>query len=202
MDNLTEQELCIRSDEEVAALAAAGNHDASNHLIARYRNYVYKCAASYFVTGGDREDIVQEGMIGLYKAIRDYNSNLSTSFSAFAAVCIKRQIISAVKASTRKKHIPLNSYISLSDSENENENVASEKNEPLKVMLDKEYRKRVSVKISKLLSSFELKVLYCYLDGMSYSEISKAVGKDTKAVDNAIYRIKKKLLFLLCRDGE
>ena len=202
MDNLTEQELCRLSYEAIAELAASGSESAANHLIARYRNYVYKCAASYFVTGGEHEDIVQEGMIGLYKAIRDYNPDLFANFSAFAATCIKRQIISAVKASTRKKHIPLNSYISLSDSDHETENVASEQNEPLSVMLDKEYRRGVSVKISKKLSKFELKVLYCYLDGMSYAEISEAVGKDTKAVDNAIYRIKKKLLFLLCKDDE
>ncbi len=202
MNNPTRQELCILSDEEVAAVAVSGDENALNHLIARYRNYVYKCATSFFVSGGDREDIVQEGMIGLYKAIKDFNPALYSSFSAFAAVCIRRQIISAVKASTRKKHIPLNSYISLSGSNNENDEVASNENEPLSVMLDKEYKTGVSVKISKILSKFELKVLYCYLDGMSYSDISKAVGKDTKAVDNAICRIKKKLLFLLCRDSE
>ncbi|MBS7298919.1 MAG: sigma-70 family RNA polymerase sigma factor [Eubacteriales bacterium] len=202
MDKLNEQALCKLSDEEVAILAAHGNESAANHLIARYRNYVYKCASSYFVNGGEKEDIIQEGMIGLYKAIRDFNSELSCSFSVFAATCIKRQIISAVKASTRKKHLPLNSYISLSDKESEHESAAPEINEPLSVILDKEYRNRVSVKISKKLSKLELKVLYCYLEGMSYNDIASVIGKDTKSVDNAISRIKKKLLFLLCKDDE
>lgn len=201
MEKLTEQELCKLSDEAVAELAAEDSN-AANHLIARYRNYVYKCAVAYFVSGGEREDLVQEGMIGLYKAIRDFKPELYGSFSAFAATCIKRQIISAVKASTRKKHLPLNSYISLSDRESEQESAAPELNEPLSVVLDKEYKKRVSVKISKKLSKLELRVLFCYLDGMSYQEIAEVVGKDAKAVDNAIYRIKKKLLFLLCKDDE
>lgn len=202
MDKLNEQQLCRLSDEEVAKLAANGSKSAANHLIARYRNYVYKCAAAYFVSGGDREDIIQEGMIGLYKAIRDFNSDVSCCFSVFAATCIKRQIISAVKASTRKKHLPLNSYISLSDTESENESAAPELNEPLSVILDKEYKTRVSVKISKKLSKLELKVLYCYLDGMSYRDIARVIKKDTKSVDNAISRIKKKLLFLLVKDDE
>ncbi len=202
MNNHTEQKFCVLSDEEVAVLANSGDEQATDHLIARYRNYVYKSASSYFVTGGERDDIVQEGMIGLYKAIKDFKQGVSASFSSFASVCIKRQILSAVKASTRKKHIPLNTYISLSDSEEEAPDVASDKNEPLSLVLDKEYKTRVSVKISKKLSKFELKVLYAYLDGMSYAEISKLVGKDIKAIDNAIYRIKKKLLFLLCRDSE
>lgn len=202
MDNLNEQKLYRLSDEEVAKLAKNGSKLAESHLIARYRNYVYKCAASYFVSGGDREDIVQEGMIGLYKAIRDFDFEVSSSFSSFAATCIKRQIISAVKASTRKKHIPLNSYVSLSDTESENESLAPEVTEPLSVILDKEYKSRVSVKISKKLSKLELKVLYCYLQGMSYQDIARIVGKNTKAVDNAISRIKNKLLFLLVKDDE
>lgn len=202
MDKLNEQDLYKLSDEDVAALAVGGSSVAADHLIARYRNYVYKCAASYFVIGGDREDLVQEGMIGLYKAIRDFKPNTSYSFSVFAATCIKRQIITAVKASTRKKHLPLNSYVSLSDTDSEHESVASELSEPLSVILDKEYKKRVSVKIGKKLSKLELKVLYCYLDGMSYKDIARAIGKDTKSVDNAISRIKKKLLFLLGKEDE
>lgn len=202
MDKLNEQDLCKLSDEEVAVLAAGGSSVAANHLIARYRNYVYKCAASYFVVGGDREDLVQEGMIGLYKAIRDFNPNASYSFSVFAATCIKRQIITAVKSSTRKKHLPLNSYVSLSDSEAECESAVSELSEPLSVILDKEYKKRVSARIGKKLSKLELKVLYCYLSGMRYKDIARTVGKDAKAVDNAISRIKKKLLFLLGKDDE
>lgn len=205
MENHHEQELCRLSDEEVVALAQANDSAALNHIMARYRNYVYKKAGAYFVSGGDREDIVQEGMIGLYKAVRDFDSSVSDSFAAFAATCVQRQIISAVKASTRKKHIPLNSYISLSDKDDGSDAsspAASESAEPLSVVLDKEYRKRISRKIYKRLSKFELRVLYCYLEGMSYSEIAAAVGRDSKAVDNAVYRIKKKLLFLLCREED
>lgn len=204
MENNREQELCRLSDEEVVALAKGKDTAALNHIMARYRNYVYKLAAKYFVSGGDREDLVQEGMIGLYKAVRDFDISLCDSFAAFASTCIRRQIISAVKASTRKKHIPLNSYISLSDKDDNAESApaAAESSEPLSVVLDKEFRSHISVRINKVLSKFELRVLYCYLDGMSYSEIASTVGRNEKAVDNAIYRIKKKLLFLLCRQED
>lgn len=200
MDSLNEQELCRLTDEDVASLAKQGNTSAFNHLTARYRNYVYKLCGAFYVSGGDIDDIFQEGMIGLYKAVRSFDPTLSTSFSSFAATCIKRQIISAVKASTRKKHLPLNSYISLSDSGYDADRAAPEHSEPLSVVLDKEYRRRVSVKISEVLSTLELRVLYCYLRGMSYSEIAKKINKDEKSVDNAIYRIKNKLCFLLRRN--
>lgn len=201
MENLSEKELYKLSDEKVAALAK-DNADAANHLVARYRNYVYKCASSFFVNGAEYEDIVQEGMIGLYNAIRNFDPSVTTTFASFAAVCIRRQILSAVKASTRKKHIPLNSYISLSDTDSENNVLAKPDNEPLSFVLDKEYFNKVSVKISERLSKLELRVLYCYLDGLTYSQIAKIIGRNEKSVDNAISRIKKKLLFLLCKDDE
>lgn len=201
MDISREQELYKLSDEQVALLAKDSS-EAANHLVARYRNYVYKCAASFFVCGAEHEDIVQEGMIGLYNAIRGFNPSVSSTFSSFAAVCIRRQILSAVKASTRKKHMPLNSYVSLSDTDSEGTALLKPENEPLSLVLDKEYFNKVSVKISKRLSKLELKVLYCYLDGLSYAQIAKIIGKNEKAVDNAISRIKKKLLFLLCKDDE
>ncbi len=202
MDKHSEKDLCRLSDEQISVLAKKGSASAMDHLIARYRNYVYKTASSYFVRGGDREDIVQEGMIGLYKAVRDFDPSLSVNFSVFAATCIKRQILTAVKASTRKKHLPLNSYVSLSDFNADSNAAPPEKTEPLSMVLDQEYRRRVSVKISQLLSKLELRVLYYYISGMSYSEIASLIGKDPKAVDNAIYRIKKKLLFLLYRNDE
>lgn len=201
MDISHEQELYKLSDEQVALLAKDSS-EAANHLVARYRNYVYKCAVSFFVRGAEREDLVQEGMIGLYNAIRGFNPSVSGSFSSFAAVCVRRQILSAVKASTRKKHIPLNTYVSLSDTDSEGAALIKPENEPLSLVLDKEYFSKVSVKISKMLSKLELKVLYCYLDGLTYSQIAKIIGKNEKAVDNAISRIKKKLLFLLCKDDE
>lgn len=197
-------ELCRLNDEEVAALAKNGDSAAVEHIIARYRNFVYKTAGMYFVSGGDKEDLIQEGMIGLYKAVRDFDKSRNASFSSFASICVRRQIISAVKASTRKKHIPLNTYVSLSDKDDSSElgPSANETSEPLSVVLDKEYRKRISIKINKLLSKFEMRVLFFYLEGMSYAKIADAVGKDIKAVDNAICRIKKKLLFLFQRDED
>lgn len=201
MKNLYENELYKLSDEQVAVLAK-DSADAANHLVARYRNYVYKCAASFFVHGAEQDDIVQEGMIGLYNAIRGFDPSLSSTFSSFAAVCIRRQILSAVKASTRKKHAPLNCYVSLSDTDSESSVLIKPENEPLSLVLDKEYFSKVSVKISKKLSKLELKVLYCYLDGLTYSQIARIIGKNEKSVDNAISRIKKKLLFLLCKDDE
>ena len=202
MGEYTEKTLCRLSDEEVVEVAKTGNEAALSHLIARYRNLVYKTAGSYFVNGGELEDIVQEGMIGLYKAVQGFDENVNSSFSAFAATCVKRQIITAVKAATRKKHLPLNSYVSLSDKETEQAPFAPEGEEPLSVVLDKEYRHNISVKINRVLSKFELRVLFCYLDGMSYNEIAAIVEKDPKAIDNALYRIKKKLLFLLCKNND
>lgn len=202
MEEFTEQILCKLSDEEVAEAARNNDETALNHLMARYRNLVYKTANNYYVSGGDVEDIVQEGMIGLYKAIQSFDKTAESSFSSFAAMCVKRQILTAVKASTRKKHLPLNSYVSLSEKVDDSDPVAPEASEPLSVVLDKEYRHHVSVKINRVLSKFELRVLFCYLDGMSYSEIADIVNKDPKAVDNALYRIKKKLLFLLCKNNE
>lgn len=202
MGEYTEKTLCRLSDEEVVEVAKSGNEAALNHLMARYRNLVYKISGSYFVNGGELEDIVQEGMIGLYKAVRSFDKKVDSSFGAFAATCIKRQIITAVKAATRKKHLPLNTYVSLSDKEAEQPPFAPEGEEPLSVILDKEYRHNISVKINRVLSKFELRVLFCYLDGMSYNEIAAIVEKDPKAIDNALYRIKKKLLFLLCKNND
>lgn len=202
MDNSYEQKLYSMSDEQVVALAREGNQAALEHIMARYRNLVYKKASNFYVSGGDSEDLVQEGMIGLFKAVKSYDSSVSDSFGAFCAICIRAQLISAVKASRRKKHLPLNSYISLSDHEQDCDQPAPESSEPLSVVLDKEFKTRISLRINSLLSKFELRVLYCYLEGMSYAEIAKTVSRDTKAVDNAVYRIKKKLLFLLCCDDE
>lgn len=202
MEEFTEQMLCRLSDEEVVEVAKSGNETAMNHLMARYRNLVYKTARNYYVNGGELDDLVQEGMIGLYKAVQGFNQKADNSFSVFAATCIRRQIITAVKASTRKKHLPLNSYVSLSEKDAGESPLAPEGDEPLSVVLDKEYRHNISVKINRVLSKLELRVLFCYLDGMSYTEIADIIGKDPKAIDNALYRIKKKLLFLLCKNNE
>ena len=195
------EDFCAMSDEAVAASAKSGNTAAANHLTARYRNLVYKIAGKYFSAGAEQEDIVQEGMIGLYKAIRDFDPSMHIKFSAFAQICIKRQIISAVRSYNRKKHLPLNSYISLSD-EGDAPAAAPEQSEPLSVVLDKENTIRAYVRINKVLSRLELRVLCLYLEGLSYAQLSKKAGIDEKSVDNAIYRIKKKLLFLLRKNDD
>lgn len=199
MKNNAGEDFCTMSDEAVAVLARSGDKAAAGHLTVRYRNLVYKIAGKYYCAGAEREDIVQEGMIGLYKAIRGYDAQSGGTFRAFAQVCIKRQIISAVRAYNRKKHLPLNSYVSLADEDN---SAAPEADEPLSVVLDKEYTARAYVKINRVLSRLEMRVLSLYLDGLPYAEIAQKIGVGEKAVDNAIYRIKKKLFFLLRKNDD
>lgn len=197
MKKFSEQDLCKLSDEEVVALAKKGDMQAANHIIVRYRNLIYKFAGMYYISGGDREDLAQEGRIGVYNAIKSYDEHQSQNFFSFASLCINRRIISAVRAANRKKNLPLSTYISLSDAEFENA-VAPAECEPLGVVLEKERTKRLRTRMNECLSSFELKVLHGYISGMSYAEIASSVGKNQKAVDNAICRIKKKLVFLFC----
>ena len=195
----SDRELCKLSDEQVVELAKSGDENAYNHIMARYRNYVYSKAKAFYIKGGEREDLVQEGMIGLYKAVRDYDSSYP-SFAAFAKVCVQRQILTAVKNSTRNKHIPLNDYVSLNgrrsaepDEEYEIE-IADDPNSrnPENILIDRENLTTISYRINQILSKLELKVLAYYLDGYSYQDIADKIGKDIKAVDNAIQRIRKK----------
>lgn len=184
------------SDEEIVKMAQGGDKDALDHLIARYRNYVYSKANTYFLVGAEREDVAQEGLIGLYKAIKDYDGTCGSSFKHFASLCVSRQIITAVKAATRKKHMPLNSYVSLDD-ENEGEDVsfiASESENPENIVISQEELESVEFKINKTLSKMEMQVLMYYTGGMSYEEIAAMLKKSVKSVDNALCRIKKKLI--------
>ncbi len=189
------------SDEEIVKLSRDGNGYAIEYLMEKYRNFVRAKSRTYFLIGADNEDIIQEGMIGLYKAIRDYKIDAQASFKSFAELCITRQIITAIKTATRQKHIPLNSYISLSKPvyDDENERILldtvmeTHRLDPEEIMLDKERFLSIEEKLSKILSKLEWIVLTKYLEGMSYIEIASQIGKSEKSIDNALQRIKKKI---------
>jgi RNA polymerase sporulation-specific sigma factor len=190
-----------KSDEEIVAQAKSGNNRAQEYLISKYENFVKAKAKSYFLIGADKEDIYQEGMIGLYKAIRDFNPEKSTSFKAFAEICVIRQIITAIKTATRQKHIPLNNYISLNKPiyEEESERTLLDVltglkiTDPEELMISKEQINYIEGKISKVLSGLELEVLTSYLDGKSYQEIASDLERHSKSIDNALQRVKRKL---------
>jgi len=188
-------------DEEAALLAQDSDGAALEYLLNKYKNFVRSRARSYFLIGADHEDIVQEGMIGLYKAIRDFRTDRLSSFRAFAELCITRQIITAIKTATRQKHIPLNSYISLNkpiyDEENDRTlmDVISEEitSNPEEMLISQEDLSVIEGRIGKILSPFEKQVLLRYLDGKSYQEISDELGRHVKSIDNALQRIKRKM---------
>ncbi len=188
-------------DEEVVEGAREGSGEALEFLINKYRNFVRAKARSYFLIGADREDIIQEGMIGLYKAIRDFRSDKLASFRAFAELCITRQIITAIKTATRQKHIPLNSYISLNkpiyedDSERTLLDVISNArvSDPEEMVINREELGDIEEKMGEILSDLEWKVLMAYLDGRSYQEIAVDLKRHVKSIDNALQRVKRKL---------
>ncbi|KGX85399.1 RNA polymerase sporulation sigma factor SigH [Pontibacillus litoralis] len=195
------QDLSLLSDEEVVVLVHKGDSRALEHLINKYKNFVRAKARTYFLIGADREDIVQEGMIGLYKAIRDYQKDKLSSFKAFAELCVTRQIITAIKTATRQKHIPLNSYVSLDkpiyDEESDRtllDVIAGTKAlDPEQLMINRERFGDMETKMSELLSELEREVLALYLDGQSYQEISVELNRHVKSIDNALQRVKRKL---------
>lgn len=188
-------------DEELVLYAHEGNIDALEHLINKYKNFVKAKARSYFLIGADREDIVQEGMIGLYKAIRDFRNDKLSSFRAFAELCITRQIITAIKTATRQKHIPLNSYISLNkpiydeDSDRTLLDIltAAKITDPEELIISREELLSIEAKIGEVLSGLELEVLMSYLQGKSYQEIACDLDRHVKSIDNALQRVKRKL---------
>ena len=188
-------------DEEVVNEAKKGNSRAQEYLISKYENFVKAKAKSYFLIGADKEDIYQEGMIGLYKAIRDFKADRLTSFKAFAEICVTRQIITAIKTATRQKHIPLNTYISLNKPIYEEESdrtlidVLSELKitNPEELIIGKEQLKHIEGEMEKVLSDLEMEVLQSYLDGKSYQEIACDLDRQAKSIDNALQRVKRKL---------
>lgn len=189
------------SDEQIVELSRSGNANATDYLIEKYKNFVKSRARTYFLIGADKEDLIQEGMIGLYKAIRDYNFEKLATFKGFAEICITRQIITAIKTATRQKHMPLNSYISLNKPVYEDESermmidMIAEKEyfNPEEIMITKEHFGDMLKKMSTVLSKYEWKVMNLFLDGKSYSEIAKKLDKSEKSIDNALQRIKKKV---------
>ena len=198
------------SDEEIVALCHQGDPSAEEYLLNKYKNFVRSKARSYFLIGADHEDIVQEGMIGLYKAIRDYKQEKLSSFRAFAELCITRQIITAIKTATRQKHIPLNSYISLNkplyDEESDRTllDIIMEGNagNPEDLIINQENLGSIHQKINEVLSGLEQEVLAAYLDGKSYQEIAEALGRHVKSIDNALQRVKRKLEKYLEENGK
>lgn len=202
MPGLTE-ELTFEAieDEELVRIIREGDTLALEFLINKYKNFVRAKARSYFLIGADREDIVQEGMIGLYKAIRDFREDKLSSFKAFAELCITRQMITAIKTATRQKHIPLNSYVSLDkpifDEESDRTLMdvitSSRKTDPELLLINREAFNDIELKMSEVLSDLERQVLMHYLDGRSYQEISEDLNRHVKSIDNALQRVKRKL---------
>lgn len=191
----------ILQDEEVVDIARAGSVLAQEYLINKYKSFVRAKARSYFLIGADREDIIQEGMIGLYKAIRDFRSDKLASFKAFAELCITRQIITAIKTATRQKHIPLNSYVSLNrpiydeDSDRTLLDImpGTQVLDPEELLINTEEVGSMEDKITEILSDLEWQVLNSYLDGKSYLEIADDLNRHVKSIDNALQRVKRKL---------
>lgn len=188
-------------DEEIVMEAKRGNVRAQEYLINKYENFVKSKAKSYFLIGADKEDIYQEGMIGLYKAIRDFKSDKLSSFKAFAELCVTRQIITAIKTATRQKHIPLNTYISLNkpiyDEESDRTlmDVLSESKvtDPEELIISREEMGYIQNEIGEVLSNLEMEVLMSYIDGKSYQEIACDLDRHAKSIDNALQRVKRKL---------
>ena len=191
----------LLSDEELISRLREGHEDIRDYLMEKHKNLVRKKARALYLIGGDNDDLIQEGMIGLYKAIRDFDPERGASFHTFADLCISRQLYTAVQASQRQKHQPLNSYVSLSDSDNEEQtssrasyaaNDVRNRN-PEELFIARENLEDMEELIEKKLSRFERAVLRYFLSGLNYSQIADSLGKSSKATDNALQRIKKKI---------
>src|SRR5271168_1186504 len=190
-----------RADEELVAIAKTGDNLAMEFLLNKYENFVRIKAKGYFLIGGEREDVIQEGMIGLYKAVRDFRVDKLWSFRAFAELCITRQIITAIKTATRQKHIPLNGYVSLNkpiyDDDSERtllDVMASQKtSDPEELVINQEVSEDIKSRIQENLSDLESQVLLSYLEGKSYQEMARDLNRHVKSIDNALQRVKRKI---------
>ena len=195
------------TDEQLLCDYKNGNQEIMDYLMVKYKSMVRKKARAMYLLGGENEDLIQEGMIGLIKAVRDFDVTQKTSFSSFAELCVSRQMYSAIEASNRKKHLPLNSYISLyEDSEQEGEGrslplidtiESSKENDPEVLYFGKEYTEAFAEQLKELLSPLENHVLYLHLMGTDYRTIAELLGKSPKSVDNALQRIKTKAQTIL-----
>jgi RNA polymerase sporulation-specific sigma factor len=195
------------TDEDLIQIIKSGDKHALEYLIDRYKGLVNMKVSKYYIIGAEREDIIQEGLIGLFKAIKNYQLDKQSSFKNFANMCIERQLITAIKSSNRQKHMPLNSYLSLNMNAYDNNDVNSQNEadlieilnanlieDPLDTITQKEYYKVVENTIDKTLSSFEKQVLNFYMQGQSYVQIAERLKTPVKSVDNAIQRIRKKAI--------
>jgi len=203
--NLLDEKLDALSDEDIITLIQSKEIDAMDYMLNRYKHLVKKKAKALYLIGGDRDDLIQEGMIGLYKAIRDFNREKDNSFYNFADLCISRQIFTAIKSSNRKKNLPLNTYVSLyTPAYNDNSDI--DEKEPLidlmyekkipnpeELILDKERTSMLEYELVRRLSSFEKIVLDLYLQDYTYTQIAHKLNKEAKSIDNALQRIKSKL---------
>jgi RNA polymerase sporulation-specific sigma factor len=202
---MLDEKLDSLSDEDIISLIRANDSTAMDYMLNRYKNLVRKKAKALFLIGGDKDDLIQEGMIGLYKAIRDYNKHKDNSFYSFADLCISRQIYSAIKASNRKKNLPLNTYVSLyTPAYSENADMEEKESlvdlmymnkisNPEELVIDKENTHMLEYELVRHLSSFEKSVLDLYLQDFSYLKIAEILKKEPKSIDNALQRIKSKL---------
>ena len=196
------------TDEELIVRLRDGEKQITDYIMEKYKYLVRSKAGSMYILGADRDDLIQEGMIGLFKAIRDYDSGRDASFFTFAELCISRQMYSAVQAAGRMKHIPLNSYISLYGSSVENgedergnviANLADQGLNPEDAVIDKENVEQLEKCMEQELSSFEKQVLDLHITGMSYGQIAKVLGKDEKSTDNALQRVRTKIKKMLVK---
>lgn len=200
------------TDEEIIIQIRQGDNPGVDYLMEKYKNLVRKKARALYLIGGDSDDLIQEGMIGLFKALRDYDSGRDASFLTFADLCVSRQMYTAVQASKRQKHIPLNTYVSLYGSAGTNRDGEEEESlvnvlsdvagtNPEDVVIDRENVIQLEQTIERELSGFEKQVLDLYLTGMSYQQIAKVLGRDDKSTDNALQRIKTKLRRAIGREN-
>jgi len=205
---MNEEKFKQASDEELILMYRDGEEEAAGFLMNKYKNLVRKKAGSMYILGGDREDLIQEGMIGLYKAVRDYDMGRDVNFYTFADLCVSRQMYTAVQASNRKKHLPLNTYISIySQSMNAEEGTEEydlmntltlgNDNNPEEMVIEQENMEQMELAILSQLSELEKQVFELHLTGMNYTEIAKVLGRDEKSTDNALQRMKSKIKRLL-----
>lgn len=199
-----DEKLKDMSDEELVELIKRENNkEALEFLLDKYKEIVNMKVGKYFIIGAERDDMVQEGMIGLYKAVKNFENGKQSSFKSFANICIERQMITAIKTSNRQKHIPLNSYLSLNSSAGDDEDEGKDLmdifdanlvEDPLDTITKKEYYKKIEITIDKSLSNFEKQVLRRFINGESYEQIATKLDTQVKSVDNAIQRIRKKAI--------
>lgn len=207
---MEENQFSQMPDEQIVHLAQQGDELAVEHLLEKYKYFVRSRARGYFLIGADHEDIVQEGMIGLFKAVRDYREDRQSAFRAFAELCITRQMITAIKMATRQKHIPLNSYVSLNrplyDEESDRtllDTIAkSEQTNPEELFISRENMHNIEENLSRVLSLLEKQVLTLYMEGKTYQEIAQILGRHAKCIDNALQRVKRKLTHYLEQDRQ